>query len=228
LTERFTVYDVFAVLVPGTVFLLLLAGTLRYLVGITAIEWTGGIGDATVLVVAGYATGVLLQAIGDAVTGSKPWRRWRGGPARVKLLLAEPGRFSEELRVEVLEALVARYGELPPPTDESYERRLREVTYRAFKHVRAGDPTVDRLLAEHHQMRAFMVGFVILAVIAIVSSPLPGPHPCVTHAGAAITYGTLALLLFRRMEKKDTDMANHVLARFIDDTTRSGTNTQPV
>ena len=43
--DRFTVYDVFAMLVPGVVFIYLLAFTLDRAVGIQIFDWTGSVGD---------------------------------------------------------------------------------------------------------------------------------------------------------------------------------------
>lgn len=220
-TERFTVYDIFGILVPGAIFLLLLVTTLSYLVGSPAgdplVDWTGGFGDATVLVIAGYGVGVLLQTIGAAVTGSKLWRDRRGGYARVNLLIAETTTYTETLRVEVLDALVQRYGELPEPGDAKHQRRLQEVTYRAYKHVRASDPDAGRLFAEHHQMRAYAVAFALLAIIAMVSIPFGNLRPCLIHMAIAVGYGSLAWLFTKRMEKKDNELAHHVHARFTDD-----------
>jgi hypothetical protein len=216
MTDRFTVYDIFAVLVPGAVFLLLLATTLRSLYEMTLVEWTGGFGDATILVIAGYAAGVLLQTIGVGVFGGRLWRRWRGGFARMDLLLAESTTYSEELRVEVLEALQQRYGELPAPEDARHRQRLREVTYRAYKEVRAIDPDTGRLFAEHHQMRAYTVAFAALAIVALVSIPVSGSCPYLLNIAAALAYLALAWLFAWRMERKDHELAHHVHARFVD------------
>ena len=217
MTERFTVYDIFGILVPGAVFLILLAGTLRFLVGDPGVDWTGGVGDATVLIISGYAIGVLLQTIGAAITRGLPWRRWRGEYARVNLLVSETTTYTEELRVEVVNALVERYGELPAPEDPRHRRRLQEVTYRAYKHVRAKDPDVGRLFAEHHQMRAYAVALSLLTIISLLSTPFGKLQPWFIHVAIAVGYGALAWLFVQRMEKKDEELAHHVHARFADD-----------
>lgn len=53
--DRFSVYDVFAVLVPGVIFMYLLAFTLDRAVGVKLFDWTGSVGDAALLFVFGYA-----------------------------------------------------------------------------------------------------------------------------------------------------------------------------
>jgi hypothetical protein len=77
LQNRFTVYDVFAVLIPGVTFLYLLAFTLDRAVGVRLFDWTGAVGDAALLLIFGYATGTLLHALGNALI-ERPWRFIRG------------------------------------------------------------------------------------------------------------------------------------------------------
>jgi hypothetical protein len=72
LQDRFTVYDVFAVLVPGVIFMYLLAFTLDRAVGVQLFDWKGSIGDAALLFVFGYAAGAFLQALGNALI-EQPW-----------------------------------------------------------------------------------------------------------------------------------------------------------
>jgi hypothetical protein len=67
LQDRFSVYDVFAVLVPGVIFMYLLAFTLDRAMGVKLFDWTGSVGDAALLFVFGYAAGSLLQALGKAL-----------------------------------------------------------------------------------------------------------------------------------------------------------------
>lgn len=214
MTERFTVYDIFAVLVPGAVFDFLLVLTLRHAADLRLFDWTGGFGDATVLIITGYASGVLLQALGNALTQSPPWRWYRRVPATAAVLLPNSRHFSEEFKGETLTALQECYGSLPAPQDATYTHRLREMTFRAYKHVEAIDPQVHRHLAEQHQMRAYLVGFALLTIVALVSIPFGG-RSLFFHLTLAAIYGVLTLLAGWRMENKDVSLARHVLTRFV-------------
>ena len=215
MTERFTAYDIFAVLVPGVVFDFLLAVTLRHAADFPLFDWTGGFADATVLVIAGYAAGVFLQALGNAVTRSPLWRRYRGGLATAALLLPESRHYSDEFKHDALTALQARYGSLPSQQDPSYFRRLEELAFRAYKQVEARDPQVQRHLAEQHQMRAYVVGFALLAIVTLLSIPV-GERPLLFHVSLTAIYGGLTLLAGWRMANKDVTLARHVLSRFLE------------
>jgi hypothetical protein len=72
LQDRFTVYDVFAVLVPGVIFMYFLACTLDRAVGVQLFDWKGSIGDAALLFVYRYAAEAFLQALGNALI-EQPW-----------------------------------------------------------------------------------------------------------------------------------------------------------
>ena len=102
--DRFTVYDVFAMLVPGVVFIYLLAFTLDRAVGIQIFDWTGSVGDATLLLIFGYAAGTLLQAIGNGLV-ERMWRRVRGGQPMATMLMSGSNKLSQGFKNEVLATL---------------------------------------------------------------------------------------------------------------------------
>jgi hypothetical protein len=77
LQDRFSVYDVFAVLVPGVIFMYLLAFTLDRAMGVKLFDWSGSVGDAA---------GALLQALGKAPI-ERPWLWIRGGQPTATLLM---------------------------------------------------------------------------------------------------------------------------------------------
>lgn len=214
MTERFTVYDIFAVLVPGVVFDLLLVLTIRRLTGVELFDWRGGFGDATVLAVVGYATGAALQALGDAITGADVWQRWRGGLASVEVLMPDSTHLSPGFKGAILRELEGRYGELPESGDPAYKRLLSEKVQRAYKQVRASDPVVDRFLAETHQMRAHGVGLVLLSLVAVGSIFAGSDRSCWEHVAWALGYGALAWFAFWRMGDKDRAFADHLWPRF--------------
>jgi hypothetical protein len=214
MTDRFTVYDIFAVLVPGVLVSALLVVTARRLAGIEILDWTGGAGDAALLVIAGYAVGSLLQALGDLVVDPL-WLKLRGGQPTATLLLPDSDGLSDGMKEEILAALAVRYGTLPPPDPTgTYRQRLEEVTYRALKHERAKDPLTDRFQAEHHQMRAAAVGFAALAVLAASGPLLDSPTSWGANGGVAAIYALLCALALWRMEDKAVHFAKHVLTCF--------------
>jgi hypothetical protein len=215
LTERFTVYDVFAVLVPGAVFSFLLAVTLRDLAGIRILNWSGGFGDATVLLIAGYAAGVLLHALGNLLARVGKTRR-RPGHGTSSLLLPGSTHFSEAFKQEALSALEERFGALPASDHPDYRPLLDEKSFRLYKSIESTDTTVPRFLAEQHQMRANTVGFTILAVIAFATIPIVPSPPWQVHMALAGVYGLLASLSVWRMEEKGASLGRHVLARFLE------------
>jgi hypothetical protein len=92
LQDRFSVYDVFAVLVPGVIFMYLLAITFDRAMDFKLFDWTGRVGDASLLFVFGYAAGVLLQVLGKALIESS-WLWIRGGQPTATLLM--PGHPNE-------------------------------------------------------------------------------------------------------------------------------------
>jgi hypothetical protein len=221
-TERFTVYDIFAVLVPGAVFSFLLAITLRELAGIRILDWSGGFGDATVLLIAGYAAGVLLQAIGN-LAGRLTRSHQRRGHAIARLLLPESAHYSDGFKREALGSVEKRSGSLPAPDHPEYRKLLDEKVFRLYKKIEATDSRVTRFLAEHHQMRAYAVAFTILALISLATIPLSSSPPCWVHLALAGTYGVLAALSIWRKEGKDIALARHVLARFLEPPERAST-----
>ncbi len=222
MSDRLTVYDVFAVLVPGAVFNFLLAVTLKHFVDTEIFAWSGGFGDATVLVITGYAAGVLLQALGKAVSDTDRWRKRRGDPATTKLLLPDANRCTEEFKQEALMVIQRHYGTLPPVEDSRYQRALRERTNRVYKRIEAQDPTVSRFLAEHDQMRAYAVGFSLLAGLAIGGMPFPGGPSIFAHLAAAVGYAVLVRLALWRMEDKDETLGVHVLTRYLEAERQAG------
>ncbi len=215
MTERFTAYDIFAVLIPGTVFAFLIALTLQQVADLQFLDWNGGFGDATVLIITGYAAGVFLQALGKAVSQSQLWRRHHGGLAAAGLLLPKSKLYSEEFKRDTLNRLQERYSALPSPQDPTYLHRLEELTSRAYKHVEQGDPQVNRHLAEQHQMRAHVIGFTLLTIATLASIPV-GARSITFHLVLAAIYGALAVLARWRMKDKDIALARHVLSRFME------------
>jgi hypothetical protein len=174
LQDRFTVYDVFAVLVPGVVFLYLLSFTLSRVAGISIFDWTGGVGDATLLLIFGYAAGTLLQASGNVLI-ERSWLRIRGGRPTATILMSNSKKFSDDYKNEVLVALDRLYGESPlGEKDEGYRTLLEERTYRAWKTVAPDDTQAQRFQAEAHAMRAFAMAFFFLVLVALVSGYLYG------------------------------------------------------
>jgi hypothetical protein len=164
MTERFTLYDVFAVLVPGVIFNFLIYTTLNHATNIEFIEWSGGFGDATVLVITGYASGIFLQGMGKLIVEST-WLYIRGGQPTATLLLEKSNILTSDFKNEVTKALANYYGELTITEGaKDYIKQLEEKTYRAYKKVSSIDPKTERFLAEHHGMRAFGVGFLILGI----------------------------------------------------------------
>jgi hypothetical protein len=223
LQDRFTVYDVFAVLVPGVVFLYLLSFTFNRVAGISIFDWTGGVGDATVLVIFGYAAGTLLQALGNLLI-ERTWLRIRGGRPTATILMSKSRKVSQNYRNEVLAALDTLYGKSPlKEKDEGYRASLEERTYRAWKTVAPDDPQAQRFLAEAHAMRAFAMAFFLLVLIALVSGyPYEGDTPrLVTCAFLAVTYALLFGAALWRMEDKSVTFAQHVLARVVEHVKKS-------
>jgi hypothetical protein len=215
--DRFTVYDIFAVLVPGVLFSALLVITAKRLAGIEILDWTGGVGDAALLIVVGYAVGALLQALGDLIVDPL-WLKVRGGQPTATMLLPEATELTPVLKTKILDTLASRFGGLPPPKPkEPYRRYLEETTYRVVKQVRAGDTLTDRLQAEHHQMRAAAVGFAVLAIVAVLGKFIDSPESWWTNVIVAAMYFGLSVLALWRMEGKANHFAKHALVCFVGD-----------
>jgi hypothetical protein len=218
LQDRFTVYDVFAVLVPGVVFLYLLSFTLSRVAGISIFDWTGGVGDATLLLIFGYAAGTLLQASGNVLI-ERSWLRIRGGRPTATILMSNSKKFSDDYKNEVLVALDRLYGESPlGEKDEGYRTLLEERTYRAWKTVAPDDTQAQRFQAEAHAMRAFAMAFFFLVLVALVSGYLyvGATSGLMTYASLAVMYTLLFIAALWRMEEKSVTFARHVLARVVD------------
>lgn len=216
--DRFTLYDVFAVLVPGVIFMYLLAFTLDQAVGVQLFDWKGSIGDAALLFVFGYAAGVLLQALGNALI-ERPWRRLRGGQPTATLLMSNSETLSASTKADVLGALRSAYGESAlEEKDEGYRKFLEDRTYRAWKTVAPSDPQAQRFLAEVHAMRAFAVAFLVLLVVTLVGTGIygKGDMNLRTHGTLAVLYALLLLASLWRMENKAVTFARHVLITFVE------------
>ncbi len=214
--DRFTMYDVFAVLVPGVIFMYLLAFTLDRAVGVQLFDWTGSIGDVTLLFAFGYAAGALLQALGNALYG-RPWIRFRGGQPTARLLMPGSSVLSENTKRDVLKALRAHYGELPlGEKDYGYRELLEDRTFRAWKTVSPGDPQARRFLAEVHAMRAFAAAFLVLFVVTLAGAAIyaTGDMTLRIHGTLAVLYALLFLTWVWRMENKAVTFARHVLVAF--------------
>jgi hypothetical protein len=218
--DRFTVYDVFAVLIPGILIGTLFALTAHNVTGWRLPTWTTDLGDAgkvLAVLVVGYAFGELLQALGKAVTTGLRRLVHKGPHASFDSLLEGSKFWSEEFRGEVLIALQDRYGQLPRTTDPTYRRRLHEVTDRAFKLVETKDASVGRQLAEQHQMRAYFVGFGLLTsytLSVLARRPVAGHGATLILVGA--TCGALAGLAGWRMFEKDRTVATYIWTHFLE------------
>jgi hypothetical protein len=230
LQDRFTVYDVFAVLVPGVIFMYLLAFTLDRAVGVQLFDWKGSIGDAALLFVFGYAAGALLQALGNALI-ERPWLRLRDGQPTATLLMPCSKKLTGNTKEEVLKALRTAYGELPEgEKDRDYRKLLEDRTYRAWKTVAPNDPQAQRFLAEVHAMRAFAVAFLVLFVVVLAGAGIYGDGNMTlrTHGTLAVLYALLFVMAVWRMENKATTFARHVLIAFARrDSERKGNGEQP-
>lgn len=214
--DRFTVYDVFAVLVPGVIFMYLLAFTLDRAVGVELFEWTGSVGDAALLFVFGYAAGALLQALGKALIES-PWLRVRGGQPTATLLMPGSKKLSENAKEDALGTLRAAHGELPlGEEDKGYRKLLEDRTYRAWKTVAPDDPQAQRFLAEVHAMRAFAAAFLVLFVVTLLGAGIYGDANMTlrTHGTLSVLYSLLFLASLWRMENKAVTFARHALVAF--------------
>lgn len=214
--DRFTIYDVFAVLVPGVIFMYLLAFTLERAVGVQLFEWTGSVGDAALLFIFGYAAGALLQALGKALIDG-PWRWLRGGQPTATLLMPDSKKLSPSTKGDMLGALRAAYGESSlGEKEEGYRKLLEDRTYRAWKTVAPGDPQAQRFLAEVHAMRAFALAFLVLFVVVLAGAGIYGDGDMTlrTHGTLAVLYALLFLICVWRMENKAVTFARHVLTAF--------------
>lgn len=215
--DRFTLYDVFAVLVPGVIFIYLLAFTLDRAVGVELFDWTGGIGDATLLLIFGYAAGALLQALGNA-TIERLWRRLRGGQPTATLLMPNTKTLSASSKRDVLDALDRSYGDSSADANsKEYRKLLEDRTYRAWKAVAPDDPQAQRFLAEVHAMRAFAVAFFVLAVVTLAGAGVYGNEDLSwrVHGTLALAYALLFVVSLWRMENKAVTFARHVLNAFV-------------
>ncbi len=228
--DRFTVYDVFAVLVPGVIFMYLLAFTLDRAVGVQLFEWTGSVGDAALLFIFGYAAGALLQALGKALIES-PWLWVRGGQPTTTLLMPDSKKLSPSTKGDVLGALRAAYGEPSlGEKDAGYRKLLEDRTYRAWKTVAPDDPQAQRFLAEVHAMRAFALAFLVLFVVVLGGAGIYGDGNMTlrTHGTLAVVYALLFAISVWRMENKAVIFARHVLAAFAKkDSERKANGEQP-
>jgi hypothetical protein len=230
LQDRFTTYDVFAVLIPGVIFMYLLAFTLDRAVGVQLFDWTGSIGDAALLFIFGYAAGALLQALGNTLI-ERPWRWARDGQPTATLLMPDSKKLSESTKEDVVGALRATYGESPlGEKDQGYRKFLEDRTYRAWKTVAPNDPQAQRFLAEVHAMRAFAAAFVVLFVVTVAGAGIYGDEDMTlrAHGTMAALYAVLFLASLWRLENKAVAFARHVLAAFTEKVSeRKGSGEQP-
>lgn len=214
--DRFSVYDVFAVLVPGVIFMYLLAFTLDRAVGVKLFDWTGSVGDAALLFVFGYAAGALLQALGKALIES-PWLWIRGGQPTATLLMPNSKKLSENAKEQALGALRTAHGELPlGEKDKGYRKLLEDRTYRAWKSVAPNNPQAQRFLAEAHAMRAFAAAFLVLFVVTLLGAGVYGDGDITlrTHGTLSVLYALLFLASLWRMDNKSVTFARHTLVTF--------------
>ncbi len=129
--DRFSVYDVFAVLVPGAIFMYLSAFALDRAIDIKPSYWTGSVCDVAFLFVFGYAAGTLLQALGKALLES-PWLWIHGAQPTATLPMPGLRKLSDVAKAHALEAIRAAYGELPMgEKDKGYRKLSEDRTYRA-------------------------------------------------------------------------------------------------
>jgi hypothetical protein len=224
LEERFTVYDVFAVLVPGVVFMFLLYFSLDRAAGVQIFGWTGGVGDAALLLIFGYAAGSLLQAVGKVLI-EKPWRLLRGGQPTATMLMPKSKKLTDGYKSDVLQAVRALCGESPlGEGDKGYREALEERTYRAWKIVAPNDAQAQRFLAEAHAMRAFATAFFSLALVTLVGGYFYGGEALTfkVHGVLTVAYALLFAAALWRMEDKSVTFARHVLAAVVEENKSKG------
>lgn len=227
--DRFTVYDVFAVLIPGVIWGVLLGVTLGFAYELDLASLMNSVGDGGVVLAAlvfGYAIGELLQATGKFVTSMVRRRLTGGMPATPRSLLPadDPHAIDiwpQKFKDVALARLQARYDPESSGTTNviSYDY-LTGMTLQAYKWVEGKDSLVSRHLAQQHQMRAFFVAFALLSLVALGSAShgawFGGTTPVLALFLAAVLYGTLATLAWWRMIEKDRTFARHVLCRFLE------------
>jgi hypothetical protein len=113
--SKFNLYDLIANIIPGLTFLWLLE-QLSILAGFTfPVPLSGQLTETSVLIALSYATGLILQGIGERITEKQILQRlWKGMPSE-RWLLPQDGRFSSSYKSRVFELIEKRFGVVSIP-----------------------------------------------------------------------------------------------------------------
>ncbi len=215
LQDGLNVYDIFAMLIPGTIFLGLSMITLKFAAGIEVIKWKGGLGDATILIIAGYSAGTFLQGIGK-ITIEPIWLKIRGGQPTATILLLNSNVLSSNLKVKIIKSLTNQYGKLPGnQNDHVLLKSLEDHTYQAYKFVSSKDPITKRFFAEFHAMRGHAVSFFLLIVLTLVGGYIYSELTWDTHGLITGIYLLMQIASLWRMENKSLTYAKNTLIYFL-------------
>jgi hypothetical protein len=136
---KFTLYDFIAVIIPG-IFLLWAVGSITGISELKAVSFAGSFAEASVFVVVGYITGLLLHAVGEQITERITLAAWRGFPSG-RWLFEHDTRFSPDYRNELWAALEKTFGFVRQRDTVAVHhraavmRRNQEIFYRCYRYV---------------------------------------------------------------------------------------------
>ena len=214
---KFSIYDVYAHLIPGIVTIELGLVTWHIftegqLLGVSELP------EALLLIVPGYWLGIFLQVIGKLLVYPL-WLRIRGGYPTATMLSTSSRAFTSNYKRRLLDALGFPDQAIPRRSDVGMLRKIQERTYEIYKGAEERDPTTLRFLAEHHGARAYVTAFILLSVYAATLAVTQG----LSGAGddknnltliVLVMYPLLAFLSIWLLENKGKSFARHILVRF--------------
>lgn len=231
MASKFSLYDFIAVVVPG-VFLLWALGTFANIAPLrSALPLTGGIAEASVLVVVGYIVGLMLQGLSQRVT-EKALLWWWGGFPSARWLLPGDGYFTPAFKKELSAGIRARFGghldierEPGAPRDETMKRN-QEIFYRCYRSVEKLSDLPQTFNAQYGLFRALMTTFGLL-VMALVGRVLIEYYIGTGLNVQAVIVGGLCMagvvVSYWRVTKRGEDFARAVYDVFLANYRSAGT-----
>lgn len=223
MTEKFNVYDVIAVLIPGATFLWCAQLPHRLLGIADIIPTTGTLTEGGIFLLMSYGCGLMLQGFSYYIV-QIPHDRLKGGRQSERFFLMNVNDVDSPLKKRLIEIGTANLGLSFPELAEnsnasaSDKKKASQQLFRAFNdflEARGLAERPQRFNAQYGLFRAFTLAFFLLAVEFVLwhqetFGAIPECRTKLTALYSSILWVVLTILSALRMDKRSVDYAGSV------------------
>jgi len=225
---KFNLYDFISNLIPGVLVLWCVQRMGSATGWHFPFEFSGGLPETSLLIVLGYVSGLMLQAVAERFTQRIILLPLWGGFPSARYLLPDDGRLSKSYKDQIRVLITERFKvstdpDLPDNCSPDEKRRLclvknEELFALCYEYVDSLSGRPLSFTAQYGMFRGLLTAFLLLALWSMLlffrSPPSPQGSPGSFLLLAAF-YAVLAWLCYVRCKRRSEDFARTVYALFV-------------